>query len=659
MGESYLKFDRTLLANLDESLRYEYIRSNRMGAFGSSTLIGCNTRKYHGLLVVPLPELSDRNHVLLSSLDATVIQHNTPFHTAVHYYEGGHIAPGGHKYIRSCSIDSVPKTIYQVGGVLLQREILLERYQPRVIIKYTLLEAHSDTKLQLRPLVAFRDVTLLTHENDQADTRCLAVENGIAMCLYPKYPTLYMQCTGEAAFHEEGLWYKHFQYLKEKIRGYESVEDLYSPGYFECAIKPGESIYFAAGLSSLDIASIDTLYAKEAQSRPPRTSFTECLRHAAEQFYVREGEKEYLLAGFPWFGIRARDTFIALPGCTLYANRQETFERILQTTIPELLNFIHQEANYRESRIEGLKDPDVGVWAVRCIMQYADFVGIEAASAKYGHLLDEIIRYYLSNRHPNCRLTESGLLYLEGDGRALTWMDAEVDGKAVVPRHGYLVELNALWFNALAFYNSLPGREKDHSIEALLQKIQQNFCSTFINPYGYLYDYVLENGYKELGVRPNMLFAISLPYSPLERRKQRDVLDIITKELLTPKGIRTLSPRSDGYKPHCDGLQSERNIAYYNGSAWPWLMGAYTDAYLRIYGSKGISFLKRIFIALTDEIKRHGVATYSELYDGTPPYEWHGAISFAMSVGEILRGQYIIEHAAQKEQLSFNYLLDD
>ena len=249
---------------------------------------------------------------------------------------------------------------------------------------------------------------------------------------------------------------------------------------------------------------------------------------------------------------------------------------------------------------------------------------------------------------------------MEGNGEALTWMDAEIDGKAVIPRRGYLVELNALWYHALRFYATLlPEKASAIGIDALADKAARSFCDTFINPYGYLYDYVTEEGYRELGVRPNMLFAVSLHNSPLERRKQREVLDVVTKELLTPKGIRTLSPRSEGYRPHCNGLQSERNIAYYNGSAWPWLMGAYTDAYLRIYGAHGVSFLRRIFVGLTDEIKRHGVATYSELYDGTPPYDSHGGISFAMSVGEILRALYTLEHASEGEQTAFNYLLDD
>lgn len=658
---SLLNFDRTMLANTDESLRYEYIRSNRMGAFSSSTLVGCNTRKYHGLLVVPLPNLSAHNHVLLSSLDASVVQHGTTFHTAVHNYEGGHIAPGGHKYIRPYSIESVPRTVYRVGGVLLQTETLLERYRNRIIVKYTLLEAHSDTKLQLRPLVAFRDVTLLTHENSNANTQFERVPDGISMQMYAEYPHLYMQCGGKASFRDEGCWYKRFEYPKEKIRGYESVEDLYSPGFFELTIRPDEPVYFTAGLEPIDIAEVPQLFAREAESRPPRTSFWDCLKHAAEQFFVREGtDKAYLLAGFPWFGIRARDTFIALPGCTLYAGNRDAFEQILATTIPEAMNFLRQNASYRQSRIEGLKAPDNGVWAIWAITEYARMIGMEDARARFGNFVDEIVQYYLSNRHPNCRLTEKGLLYLEGNGEALTWMDAEIDGKAVIPRRGYLVELNALWYHALRFYATLlPEKASAIGIDALADKAARSFCDTFINPYGYLYDYVTEEGYRELGVRPNMLFAVSLPNSPLERRKQREVLDIVTKELLTPKGIRTLSPRSEGYCPHCNGLQSERNIAYYNGSAWPWLMGAYTDAYLRIYGAHGVSFLRRIFVGLTDEIKRHGVATYSELYDGTPPYDSHGGISFAMSVGEILRALYTLEHASEGEQTAFNYLLDD
>lgn len=635
---SYLKFDKTLLANLDESLQREYIRTNRKGAYASSTIVGCNTRKYHGLLVVPIPELGDQNRVLLSSLDLTIVQHGAEFNVAVHHYKGGVISPNGHKYIREHNVDVVPATIFRVGGVILKREQVFCHYINRAIIKYTLIEANSDTLLRFRPLLAFRSVRALTHENGQINRDHVPARNGIGISLYNGYPHLFMQFSKEPQYIEGGCWYKDFEYAKERERGYECTEDLYMPGIFEIPIKKGESLYFAAGLEEANPNTLRTIFAKEVKERIPREDFFSCLRNAAHQLYYRPTPEDgYLLAGYPWFGVRARDLLVALPGCTLCVDAPERFERIMNTIVPVMQRFMQEQEHC--GTIQGLHEQDIGSWAIWVVQQYARRNGIEEAR-RFGAFVREVADYYLSNQHPTVRVRENGLLYATGNGEPLSWMDAKLNGRAVIPREGYLVELNALWYNALCFDRELNGARPE--TDSLISRIEQSFPDVFLNCYNYLFDYVQDGKPQDWSVRPNMLFAASLPYTPLQRRQQLHVLEITTRELLTPKGIRTLSPKSEGYQPHCQGKQEDRELAYYNGSAWPWLLGQYTEAYLRLYGNSGVAFLERMLIGMEEELQMHGVGTISELFDGNPPFTGRGAISFAMSVGEILRAKELL-----------------
>ena len=244
---SYLRFDKTLMTNLEESLPREILRTNRSGAYHCTTIVDCNTRKYHGLLVIPVPELDDENHVLLSSLDETVIQHGAEFNLGLHKYQGNNFSPRGHKYIREFDCERVPTTIYRVGGVVLQKEKVFVHHENRILIRYTLLEAHSPTTLRLCPFLAFRSVRQYTHENAQANRDFQEVENGIKTCMYPGYPELYMQLNKKNEFHYTPDWYRNLEYPKEQERGYDSNEDLYVPGYFELDIKKGESVVFSGG----------------------------------------------------------------------------------------------------------------------------------------------------------------------------------------------------------------------------------------------------------------------------------------------------------------------------------------------------------------------------------------------------------------------------
>ena len=371
---SYLRLEKAVMTNLQESLRREFLRTNRSGAYSSSTLVDCNTRKYHGLLVVPVPELDDENHVLLSSLDCTVIQHGAEFNLGLHKYQGNNFSPNGHKYIREFDATTVPTTTYRVGGVILKKEVIFQHYEDRILIRYTLVDAHSATTLRFRPFLAFRSVRQFTHENSTASREYTEVENGIKTCMYAGYPDLYMQFSKKNEFVFQPDWYRGIEYPKEQERGYASNEDLYVPGYFEVPIKKGESIIFSGSTSAIKPSAMKKLFDEEVGERVPRDNFYHCLVTAAHQFHRRENVHDrYLLAGYPWFKCRARDTFIALPGLTLAIGEIDYFEKVMKTAERDLRAFMADKP--QSGKIYEMEQPDVPLWAVWAMQQYAKEVG--------------------------------------------------------------------------------------------------------------------------------------------------------------------------------------------------------------------------------------------------------------------------------------------
>ena len=640
---SYLRFDKTLLTNLEETLPREILRTNRSGAYHCSTIVDCNTRKYHGLLVIPVPELDDENHVLLSSLDETVIQHGAEFNLGLHKYHGDNFSPRGHKYIREYDCDKVPTTLYRVGGVILKKEKVFVHHENRILIRYTLVDAHSETTLRLRPYLAFRSVKQYTHENSQASRHYDEVENGIKTCMYPGYPELFMQFSKENQFHFQPDWYRGIEYPKEQERGYDFNEDLYVPGYFEFTINKGESVTFSGGVSSIDTSSLNELFAAEAERRTPRDNFKNCLINAAHQFLNKQEGESYLLAGYPWFKCRARDMFISLPGLTLSIDEVDKFYDIMETAKKAVYDFMNEaETSLKVTEIE---HPDVLMWAVWTIQQYAKMVSREEAKSRYGGFLRDVMSYLVEGKHPNLQVHDNGLVYSNGTEKAVTWMNSTVNGHPVVPRTGYIVEFNALWYNALKFTAELLSEnssdEFTDKLFAIADKAGKSFVDTFLNEYGYLLDYV--DGYMmDWSVRPNMIFAAAFDYSPLDSKQKKGVVDIVTKELLTPKGIRSLSPKSGGYNPNYVGPQIQRDYAYHQGTAWPWLEGFYLEAYLRIYKRSAIGFADRQMISYEDQMTCHCIGSIPELFDGNPPFKGRGAVSFSMNVAEILRVLYLL-----------------
>ena len=641
----YLKFEKALMTNLQDSLPRELLRTNRSGAYSCSTIVDCNTRKYHGLLVVPVPELDNENHVLLSSLDPTVIQHGAAFNLGLHKYHGGNYSPNGHKYIREFDCDKVPTTVYRVGNAVLKKEVVLQCYEERILVRYTLLEGQGTTLLQFRPFLAFRSVREFTHENAAINREYHNVENGIATCLYEGYPQLFMQFSKDNEFHYEPYWYRGLEYPKEQARGYYSDEDLYVPGYFEMKIRKGESIVFSGSTSEIKTSTLKRIFDEEVEIRPPRDNFFHCLVNAAHQFHNRKkNDDRYILAGYPWFKCRARDQFIALPGLTLSIEEQDYFELVMKTAERGLREFMQNEPLTVE--IQEIEQPDVILWCIWAIQQYAKEAGKESCLKLYGDFLRDMIAYIENGKHPNLFLHTNGLLYAEGKNKAITWMNGMIDGKPVNPRSGYIVEFNALWYNDIKFvawlFSDTSETEYTAHLEEMASLCKDAFVATFLNNYGYLYDYV-DGNMVDWSVRPNMILAAALDYSPLEQSQKKSVVDICTRELLTPKGLRSLSPKSGGYTPVCVGDQGHRNRVYHQGTAWPWLGGFYLEACLKLYKRTRLSFVERQLIGYEDEVMSHCLGTIPEYFDGNPPYSGRGAISFAMNVGEVLRTLALLE----------------
>ena len=642
---SYLRFERSLMTNLEESLSRELLRTNRSGAYSCSTIVDCNTRKYHGLLVVPVPEMDDDNHVLLSSLDVTVVQHGAEFNLGLHKYCGNNFSPNGHKYIREFNCDSVPTTIYRVGGVILKKEVVFQHYEDRILLRYTLLDAHSSTILRFRPFMAFRSVRQFTHENSVANRDYQSVDNGIKTRMYDGYPYLYMQFSKENEFVFHPDWYRGIEYPKEQERGYDSHEDLYVPGYFETEIKKGESVVFSASTSEIKSAGLQKLFQTEVNDRKPRDNFFHCLVNAAHQFHnTKNGSESYILSGYPWFKSRARDTFVSLPGLTLSIDEVSYFEKVMATAEKGYKQFM--QGKPVTVAISEIDQPDVPLWAIWAIQQYAKVVGDDKCLKKYGKFVFDILHYIIDGKHPYLKVHDNNLLYVDGKGHVVTWMNSTVNGKPVVPRSGYIVEVNSLWYNALEFAAKLHGLDGDPDLTEKLEKraaaCKEAFVDTFLNDYGYLFDYV-DGNMMDWSVRPNMIFAIALDYSPLSQEQRKKVLDICTRELLTPKGLRSLSPKSGGYNPICAGQQMQRDLSYHQGTVWPWLGSFYMEACLKIYRRTRLSFIERQMVGYEDEMQTNCLGTLPEMFDGNPPFRARGAISFAMNVGETLRTLSLLE----------------
>ena len=643
---SYLSFKKDQLINLEYSLAREFLGTNRGGGYCSSTLVFCNTRKYHGLLVVPIEKFRGKNYVMLSSLDETILQHGRDFNFGVHKYEGTY-EPRGHKYIVDISYEKAFTVTYQVGGVVLKKEILMMHNAPQVLIRYTLKDAHSATLLRLNPLLAFRDIHSLSKQNPVANTQVEEVDGGVRAKLYPEFPYLYMQLSKPANFGGAAYWNNNIYYTKEKERGYDFQEDLLSVGAFEVSLKKGESIVFSASLEEAKSKNLAKDFTKYLKERADRNSFEECLQYTASQFIIQKAGETRIKAGYHWYDSTTRDTFIALPGIALSGSTAKIFDEVLQSALKYCYNgrFAREISTHV---INPVFDADTSLWFFWTLQQYEK----ETTRTKkqiwkeYGETLKAILNTFKSREHKTMRMDDNGLIWSDDLSRPLTWFNAESNYGAIVPRNGYVVEVNALWYNAICYALELAKDAKDKTFLSewgtMPETIAESFNQIFwIESEKYLADYA-NHTHQNTEVRPNQLLACALDYSPLSEKRQRKVLAIITQELLTAKGLRSLSPESPRYEGESVGNVFVRDKATFNGSVHPWFVGFYVEANLKLFGDTYIPDGKAFLENFEEEINTHGVGLISAIYDGNPPFNPRGCISNAKNVAEILRAQWLL-----------------
>ena len=641
---SYLKFEKSELVNLEYSLARELIRSNRAGSYASTTIVGCNTRKYHGLLVCPLAEMDDEHHVLLSTLDATVIQHNKEFNLGIHKYEGDYYVPKGHKYVREFDTTRASYLVYRVGGVILSKEVMLVSKEEQVLVRYTLIDAHSDTILRLQPFLAFRNFHALSKSNLYANTRYQEVKNGIMSRLYEGYPGLYMQLSKSVEFVPVPDWYYNVEYMEEQKRGYDFKEDLYVPGYFEMPIKKGESIVFSASTSEVVPGGLKRKFTAEQNQRISKDSLKDCLLNAAQQFIVRKKGSTEIKAGFPWFGTWGRDTFMALPGLTLSTGDLATALEVIDSMVARMKHGL-----FPNTAIKGkpaFNSSDAPLWFIRALQIYEKYDPDFDIWKKYGKAIKEVLETYRSGSSGIVRMMENGLIHAEEKDKPLTWMDAVIDGRLVTPRPGFVVEVNALWYNAVSqalIWSEKRDRNFYKNWRDLPELIRTSFVDQFWDPKrAYLADYV--NGdFKDYSVRPSQVIAVSVDCSPLTSEMKKSILDVVESELLTPRGLRSLSPKNEAYKGVYEGNQLKRDSAYHQGTVWPWFLEHYAAGTLEVHKKSGFSRLKRIYDGFEDEMSVRGIGSISEIYDGNPPHTGRGSISQATGVAALLRINEMIE----------------
>ena len=652
---AFLKFNKSELVNLEYSLKREIIVANKTGAYCNTSIVTCNTRRYHGLLAVPIDKLGGGNFILLSSLDESLVVGGKQFNLGIHCY-GDVYEPRGHKYIVDFDADPAPEIVYKVGEILFSKTILMAPDSDQVLIKYHLIEAPEKATLMLKPFLAFRSVHSLTSQNPEAVTDCKEINNGVSFRLYEDFPDLNMQLSAKTQFKSLPYWYNGVTYSDEMRRGFNCKEDLFVPGFFTVSMKPGDSIVFSASVSEDDPKVLKRKVTEALKRLGHINNYHDLLVRNADMLKCSRNGHKRINAGFSWLETGLlRETILSLPGLTLYANGDcDEFEEILDNLIADeqdrlfhrttqveapllLTDTIQQYIHYLEDE-KGEKDAGKKVWK------------------KYGATLKGILESYLPGRRNEVAMHPNGLLWAQMDGVALSWMNTYVGGRPVTERAGYQVETNAMWYNAVCFAIDMEKKygpkRKNEFVEKwtpIRDLIEENYQKTFWNyEAGYLADYV-DNFGQNMDVRPNQLYAISLDYSPVEDMIKSDVVMTVNNELVTRRGIRTLSPRNVMYRGVYEGSQTDRDLAYYQGCAFPILLDPYVNICFKMMGSnfyKKAEYLTEGFYA---DINKHGVGAFSELYDGDPPHEAHGAIASACSTAALLRVDYLMNKNKKEE----------
>ncbi len=643
---AFLSFNKSELVNLEYSLKREIIGSNKTGAYCNTSVVDCNTRRYHGLLAVPVDAFGGEKHILLSGLDESIVVNHRQFNLGIHCY-GDIYEPRGHKYIVDFTAAPVPTLTYKIGETTLRKSVILAPDSDQVMIKYEIVSSPASCELILKPFLAFRCIHKLTKENPEARTGYRELENGVSFNMYEGFPDLNLQFSKASEFRYAPSWYKGITYTDEYRRGFDCKEDLFVPGTFSLKLRKGESVIVSGSTAVEDAKGLSRKFTSIVKKKGNITSNLDLLKYNADLLICNRNGHKQIDAGLTWLETGLlRETIVALPGLTLYAGAgAKEFEEILDNLIADNAERLSTRTTQIEAPLRIADD----------LQQYIAF-GADAKKVwkKYGPVIKGIIESYLPGHRAEVAVHPNGLLWGQKWRTALSWMNAYVNGIPVTERAGYQVETNAFWYNAICFALEMEQRFAPKNTafiqrwNAIKTLIDENFEKTFWIPErGYLADYV-DNAGQGPAVRSNQLYAIALEYSPVSDENKSSIMQTIANELITSRGIRTLSPRNEAYRGVYEGSQIDRDLAYHQGCAWIIPLDYYIDLAFRMVGP---SFLKRaeyLIEGFYKDIYKHGVGAFSELYDGDPPHEPHGAISSACSTAALLRIEYLLDRYRQQ-----------
>ena len=647
-----IELDSAVLGDVERASRLEWVETNGKGGFASSTVIGANTRRYHGLLV---PALSPpvRRHVLLSRLEEVLEPEGHAEELACNFYPGV-VHPQGHRWLSAFRLDPFPVFTYWVRDRGLEKAVFLVGGEDTVVVRYTLF-AGPGCFLQVRPFVAFRDYHSLTHKNIGLDPRIETGERVVSIHPYEGLPTLHFHHDAREVI-AHGDWWLRQCYPREAERGLDAEEDLYSPFALRFELSTGSSVFVVASLDRTATPDPRSLERAERQRRAEivntvhghHPGIDERLALAADSYVVdRDGGGRTIVAGYPWFTDWGRDTMISLPGLCLATGRLKDARDILVTfaravdggMIPNLFPDAGQAPEY--NNVDGT------LWFVRaCGAYFAASGDVETAKEVFLPALLEIVRQHRAGTRFGIRVDADGLLRAGDGSTQLTWMDARVGDVPITPRATKPVEIQALWIDALettADFARRFGAASDADLcTELARRARESFARRFwFAEGGYLYDVVdTPEGRDDATLRPNQLFAIALPRTPLlDAARARSVLDAVERELLTPFGLRTLSPRDHRYVPHYGGDPRARDGAYHQGTVWPWLVGAYVSAFLRVHGKTPttVAQARSRIEPLLAYLAGDGMGQIPEVFDAEPPHHPGGCVAQAWSIAELLR----------------------
>jgi predicted glycogen debranching enzyme len=647
------QFKQETCGDLEAALRREWLETNGLGGFASSTIIGLNTRRYHGLLVAATKPVG--RMVLLSKLEETLVIDGKRFDLSANRYRGV-VHPQGFQYLKKFRLGPFPVFTYEVAGIEIEKSVFMIHGENSTVILYVLKkenhrrESPKNVGLEIRPLIAFRDYHATTHENDVINPEVQERSGLATVTPYQGLPALHL-AHNAIELCKTGDWYRNFEYDAERERGLDFSEDLFNPFMLRFDLRVSHQASIIASTEPRGVAhAVEYRRAEITRRRttlvacPIGDSFIQSLAAASDQYLVSRGDEKTVVAGYHWFGDWGRDTMIALPGLTLTTGKHEIARNILRTFAKHVNQGMLPNRFPDAGGTPEYNTVDAALWFFEAARSYLAYTNdLEFVHDELYPIFADIISWQVRGTRYGIKVDPSGLLVSGEPGVQLTWMDAKVGDWVVTPRRGKPVEIQALWYNALCIMEDLAsgfGDEAARKRYRLMAAVaRQSFNRLFWNEnLGCLYD-VVNGGPPDPSIRPNQIFAVSLPHSMLPQDRARRVVEKVEEHLLTPFGLRSLAPSDAQYHGCYTGGPAERDGAYHQGTVWPWLLGPFITAHIKVNG--GSEEAKRQAQAWLSPLESHladaGLGHVSEIFEGDAPHRPCGCVAQAWSVAEILR----------------------